>query len=144
MIVLATDALVRMDRDDPATGRAARRLIEDAWRAAPAASASSPPNWKTCTGNPPTVLLWQLHCNTRQRWLRQTTMCWRGNRNCSGRMSGYDRRNACVPEANMRIRGLSRFALQITLFENDIRRLKSGYNKKETWKDLRVFGASNY
>lgn len=33
MIVLDTHALLWMDRNDPALGRAARRLIEDAWRA---------------------------------------------------------------------------------------------------------------
>lgn len=33
VIVLDTHALLWMDRNDPALGRAARRLIEDAWRA---------------------------------------------------------------------------------------------------------------
>ena len=33
MIVLDTHALLWMDRNDPALGPAARRLIEDAWRA---------------------------------------------------------------------------------------------------------------
>ena len=33
VIVLDTHALLWMDRDDPALGQTARRLIEDAWRA---------------------------------------------------------------------------------------------------------------
>ncbi len=113
VIVLDTRALLWMDRDDPALGLAARRLIEDAWRAGQVAVSASSFRETAMLAQRGHIVLPLPATEWRSELLQATLitadenlLTWQSEL-VRGRMRGCDDRNACVPEIGPQNRCLS-------------------------------------